>query len=212
MNPVKTKANLIQDIEILKGYLNVVSLDPNSNWGNNELMLFAKLNILSSQLNNIQTVIKRQYHYPKPIKLRRGVRLSILKHWKSMIRMLQACPDIKDLGDATEIATGDNYWAGEQREVIVRKFLVPRRTIGFLMGITPAKTKVSYHIAIPEPGSMKVQKSNYITLGDENAFTFNVTDEEKQLLKKAAINLFVGRFRKDNLKLVEKVNDVMKGW
>lgn len=213
MRVIKSKEHLINDVEELKKYLNVVSLDPNTNWGNNELMLFTKLLQLAGQLNGIQRVIQKQYTYPKPIKLRKGLSLSINQNWKTMIKLLKACPEVKDLGPSTTITKVKSYYSNlaEDREVNTHKFIVPRGTLGFLMSINPVGAKVTYTIAIPEPVSMKVQKSNYIDV-DENAFSFNVSDEEKSTLKKAALNFFMSKCRGENLYVVEKVDSLMKAW
>ena len=176
-------------------------------------MLFTKLGQLASKLKGIQRVIQKQHIYPKPIKLRKGLSLSINQNWKTMIKLLQGCPDVKDLGPAVQITQEKDYYSYELRstETPIHKFIVPRGTLGFLMSVNPVGAKVSYTIAIPEPVTMKVQKSNYIDVA-EDAFSFNVLAEEKSLLKKAALNFFMTKCRGDNLHVVEKVDSLMKAW
>lgn len=127
-----------------------------------------------------------------------------------MIKLFQGCPGVKDLGP-TIIKVQANLWSGD-REVGGQKFLIPKGTIGLLMSISSRKNKMIYTIAIPEPVSMKVQKSNYVEVQDEGAFSFEVSAEEKSLLKKSLINLYAGRMRGENLKMIEKINDILKGW
>lgn len=206
---IKTKETLVSDIEALKQYLSILHFDTNKTWGNAELRVFDKVSKLANSLGAVQQTIKKQYVYPKPIKLTRPLKISLNEHWKSLIKSFQNNPGVVDLGEA--IKKGEpSYW-GNIRETTIRRFSIPAGTLGFLTGITPVDLKVKYLIVIPEPNSYKIKKSNYIEIEDEYHFTFNVSEAEKQLLKKGALSLLVG-YNRDNLALVEKVDDLIKTW